>query len=194
MSKPEPKLKPAGAGLPFIERNLLRHVYVPMALNCISWERARRRFMAETEKSLAVYQSIPPELHGEKILIKRLGGLEDSSRYWSADMTLEHMILVAKGMVNVIATLDKEQYLVFDVRIAAFKPKESHTTSLAAQFISAMQDCADKLAKVSNHHSIATHIHPWFGKMNTHGWHTLLAMHQKIHRQQLELIRAGLGK
>ncbi len=192
--KQKPKLKPPGAGLPFIEQKVLRYLCFPVSLQCTSWERARERFLEETATCLEIYKNLPPEFANEKVLIKRLGGLEDSSRYWSASMTLEHMVSVAKGMTNVIRTLDKEQRLIYDMRITQFKPKEEHQGCLAGYFSSNMQECAEQLAGIKNHNSKARHKHPWFGPLNTHGWHTLLALHQKIHRHQLEHIRDGLNK
>ena len=188
----EPKLKPAGSGLPFLERQALRLLCVPISLQCTSWNRSRQRFIDEAAACLEIYRQLPPEKCSQKVLIKRLGGFEDSSRYWSPSMVLEHMVLVAKAMTNIIVTLDREQYLVFDARITQFKPKENHEACLAGFFDTSMRECAERLQHVNNRNSRATHAHPWFGKLNAHGWHTVLALHQKIHRQQLELIRDAL--
>jgi hypothetical protein len=32
------------------------------------------------------------------------------------------------------------------------------------------------------------HLHPWFGALNAKQWHSLAAMHQGIHRRQIEFI------
>ena len=42
---------------------------------------------------------------GRRVLIRRPPGLEDSSRYWSAFMTLEHLRIVHREMVRIIDAL-----------------------------------------------------------------------------------------
>jgi hypothetical protein len=184
-----PRLKPEGAGLPLVERLLLRHVLMPLRLRTTTWQAAQEQFHRETETVLDIYKNrIPPEYCGQKFLIKRLMGLEDSSRYWSPTMVLDHMALVARGMTSVITTLAREQYLIFDVQIAAFKPKEDTTGCYADTFAKMMRDCEESLSTITHHHSKTRHAHPWFGMLNANEWHTLLATHHAIHRRQLQEI------
>ncbi len=36
-------------------------------------------------------------------------------------------------------------------------------------------------------------FHPWFGPLDAHRWHCLLAFHQGIHRKQIQAVHRGLG-
>lgn len=185
----EPALKQAGTGLPKLEGFLLRHILIPLKLNSTSWQASKALLAKETDLTLSLYNHhIPGELYGEKVLIKRLRGLEEASCYWSPNMVLQHMALVARGMTNVIATLSREQYLIFDVQIGAFKPKEGTQESYAATFEKIMTECDEVLNNITHTRTKARHLHPWFGMLNAHEWYGLLAVHQQIHRKQLEEI------
>jgi hypothetical protein len=36
------------------------------------------------------------------------------------------------------------------------------------------------------------HVHPWFGALSARQWHALAALHNRIHRTQIERILLGL--
>jgi len=44
--------------------------------------------------------------------------------------------------------------------------------------------------EVADRNSRTTLRHPWFGEMNAHQWHCLAAMHQSVHRKQMQRILA----
>ncbi len=188
----EPKLQQPGAGLPFFEGLFLKHIFMPVTLKIMPWDESQKMLVEQTEKILGLYQSITPENRSKKVLIPRLMGLEDSSRYWSANMTLEHVIIVTKAMTNVMLMLNAEKTVSGVISTADVKPKGLSDDDMKGEFWQAMHDCADQVRSIKNRNSIATHDHPWFGPLNTHGWHTLLPVHHNIHRRQLEKIIQGL--
>jgi hypothetical protein len=188
----EPKLQKPGAGLPLFEGLFLKHIFMPVTLKIMPWDESHTMFLAQTEKILGLYQAINPQDRAKKILIPRLMGLEDSSRYWSANMTLEHIMIVTKGMTDIILSLDAEKTVPGVISTADVKPKGLSDDDLRSDFWQLMHDCAEQVGKIKNRNSTATHDHPWFGPLNTHGWHSLLPVHHNIHRRQLEKIIAGL--
>ena len=83
-----PALEAPGAGLPWYELAVAKRALFPLRCAQLGWAGASRLFQAEGERVLALLALIPPERQAERILIDRLPGMEDSSRYWSAAMTV----------------------------------------------------------------------------------------------------------
>ncbi|MBX3389322.1 MAG: hypothetical protein KF691_07680 [Phycisphaeraceae bacterium] len=52
-----------------------------------------------------MYESLSAGAAAERVLIPRLRGLEDSSRYWSVWMMLDHLRIVNSQVAMVIASL-----------------------------------------------------------------------------------------
>lgn len=155
----------------------------------MSWDESQTMFLEQVDKVIGLYQTIKPEDKTKKILIPRLMGLEDSSRYWSANMTLEHIMIVTHGMTNIIETLGAERTLTTSISMADLKPQEHSDDDMVSNFWELMHQCANRVGEIfQNRNSTATYPHPWFGPLNTHGWHTLLPLHTSVHRRQLEKI------
>lgn len=189
----EPQLQKPGAGLPYFENLFLKHIFMPVTLKIMPWHESQKMFSEQTEKILGLYQSIKPEDRTKKVLIPRLMGLEDSSRYWSANMTLEHIMMVTLGMVNIIEALGAEKTLTSVVNTANVKPKGVSDEDMVSHFWEDMHTYAERVGDdFKNKNSVTTHAHPWFGPLNTHGWHSLLPIHHNTHRRQLEKIIQGL--
>src|SRR5688500_9049812 len=104
-TKPAPVLQPPGAGLPWLERMVAKYVIFPRACRRLTWATAARLFQEEGAKILAIWDAMPPARLTERVLIRRLRGLEDSSRYWSAAMTVEHLNIVGPGIRAAVAML-----------------------------------------------------------------------------------------
>lgn len=102
-------------------------------------------------------------------------------------------MIVTKGMAQIVMNLADETKPDFAVNTAHVKPQGGHADSLADAFIALSEKYAALMDGIANRSSHATHAHPWFGEMNSHGWHTLMAVHHKIHRRQLKEIVKGLG-
>lgn len=190
----EPQLQPPGVGVPLIESFFLRYMFMPAVSKITTWDEAHKLFLEQTDKIIGIYQTIKPEHRAEKVLIPRLMGLEDSSRYWSANMTLEHVMIVTQGVANIIESLGQEKIPQYEVRTADVKPRGGFDDDMIPSFWEMMHDCADRIgAAFQNRNSEAALVHPWFGPLNTHGWHCLLGIHSGIHRRQLQKIAIRLG-
>jgi hypothetical protein len=161
---------------------------MPILLRIVPWEDAHEQFVQETAKVVKLYNDIPQDMRTKRVLIPKLMGLEDSSRYWSADMVLDHMMIVSRGMSTIIHALDKEQKLMFEVKTADVKPRLTHDTQILPVFEEKAKECLSLLKSIQNKKSKTKHNHPWFGALDTQGWNILMAVHQKIHRRQMEKI------
>lgn len=183
-----------GAGLPFLEWAIVRYVLIPRAARKLSWAGAAGLYRREGEKILALWEATDPDRLGERTLIPRLRGIEDSSRDWSVAMTVEHlcivgeMIVATAGALRAGAVPPVPAVGTADVKpLGIATPSETHARFLAllaaaAELGAQPEPTADELR--------ARFPHPWFGLINAHRWHCVNAIHQRLHRQQVESIRA----
>jgi hypothetical protein len=188
-----PKLQPPGAGLPWWQLLAARYVLFPLAVRKLTWESASRLFQKEGQKVLALWETFPPSRLTERVLVPRLRGIEDSSRYWSAAMTVEHLNIVGFGILELIAGLRVGRTPARAPRVQDVKPRgEQPPGEVRAEFSRLLTQAAG-----TREQPIAPGVglraqHPWFGPMDAFRWHCLLGIHQRIHRGQLEAIHARL--
>src|SRR6516225_795328 len=102
----EPKLAPPGAGLPKVELFMARAIFAWRGRKSTR-DGVNVRFQRERHAVRSLACSVDPEAAAQRVLIRRLRGMEDSSRYWSVWMTLEHLRLVHESVNRVIASLAK---------------------------------------------------------------------------------------
>jgi len=187
----EPKLAPPGAGLPKVE------LYIARLLFALRRRRGSRdsfnaRFEQERGKIRELLRSCDAESGARRVLIERPRGLEDSSRYWSVWMTLDHLRIVHGSITRVIGALAGGKVPGGAASTAAVKPSPQATMAVVAEY---EQSCDDLLAAVRAVPDLNTSLrypHPWFGPLNAAGWHALAAGHIAIHRVQIGRILQGL--
>ena len=190
----EPKLRPPGAGLPPVERLVAKYLVVPWTLRELDWPTAAARFQAEGAAVLALFDATPAGQQTRPVLIRRLQGLEDSSRYWSAAMTVEHLVIVGTGIRKLIDGLragvaPDRPTRVEDVKPTGLVPPAEVRARFAALLAEAAADGRPPVPRGAG----PKHAHPWFGPFDAAQWHAMNAVHQGIHRKQLGSIRAGLS-
>ena len=187
----EPELDKPEAGLPLVELAVAKYIMFPMLRNLTSKEKAIDVFAEETERIIALIAELKPDLLTERRLIPRLKGLEDSSRYWSVAMTIEHLVIVGGGIAQVIVDLSKNGGSKRPPRgTADVKPNPDVDAQKIINKFKQMSDAFIAEMKPLNVGAFpsATFLHPWFGQLNAHSWLTLAGMHQRIHRKQIEKI------
>jgi hypothetical protein len=185
-------LAPPGAGLPPIEAWVSRHIMFPLMSRLLSWEKAAALFQREGERILALAEPLPMEVLQRPVLIRRVTGIEDSSRNWSPAMVLEHLIITGRGMTRAIVELSHGRKPPGEVNIAAVKPAGGRGREIIGEYRTLLTEAGRTLAtEVGDRASPARHVHPWFGGITARQWCVLAAMHQRIHRRQLERILAG---
>ncbi len=133
-----------------------------------------------------------PARRGEQVLIPRLSGLEDSSRFWSVWMTLEHLRITNSVFAMVITSLAQGKVPQKQASTADVKPRSDVTAEVEAAFEASCDQLLAAVAAVPELKTAARYPHPWFGPLDAAGWHALTATHMGIHRQQIAKIIAEL--
>ncbi len=186
----EPKLAAPGAGLPAIELFIARALFALRRTtgNRDSFTATFRDERTAIEKR---YRSCDTESAARRVLIRRLPGLEDSSRYWSVWMTLDHLRIVHQSIATVIGSLVKGVVPALASSTARVKPSPAANASVVAEY---EKSCDALLATVAAAPDLKTRMrfaHPWFGPLDASGWHALAGAHIRIHRAQIDRIVTG---
>jgi hypothetical protein len=188
-----PKLAAPGAGLPKIER-FFANLMIHWKSKRTSREAATATFAQEREAILRLLATTPADQLGTPVLIKRLPGLEDSSRYWSVLMTVDHLRIVNDQIKGVIASLCAGQVQPGAASTAAVKPSDAVDTSVIVAFEQTCREFENTVAAQGDLKTEARFAHPWFGPMDAAGWHFMAGFHMSLHRKQMALILAGLNR
>jgi uncharacterized damage-inducible protein DinB len=149
------------------------------------------RFQQERQAIRALLASCDPTRRGEQVLIPRLRGLEDSSRFWSVWMTLDHLRITNSVFATVITSLAHGRVPSKQARTADVKPQSDVTAEVEAAFEASCEAMIDAVAAVPNLKTAARYSHPWFGPLDAAGWLALSAAHMSIHRRQIAKIIAA---
>ena len=115
------KLQPPGAGLPTSELAYLRIVF-RFACIVTSQNAAMWRFKLERDKIVSLARSVAAIQGTVRVLINRIAGIEDSSRYGSVFMVLDHLRIVDEGITRIVEELTNDRPFAREVRIQDVKP------------------------------------------------------------------------
>jgi len=109
--------------------------------------------------------------------------LEDSSRFWSVNMVLEHLVTVNLGTYEIVELLSQEISIDRVLGTAKVKPFKNinHTQSL----IDFEKSYSQMIMKNSKQVSKMTKEHPWFGAFKNTSWHAFIGLHNKVHKKQI---------
>ncbi len=180
-------LQKPGAGLPWWELAVARVLF---RTKCRFGHASR--FVAEFQRECLLIAALLENREENElrmpVLIRRLRGLEDSSRNWSAWMTLEHLRIVHEAMAGVLRALAAGQRPPGQASTAAVKPGRELDASVRQKFEQSCDDLMACVAAISEFRTTITYPHPWFGEMDAHAWLALAAGHMGIHRRQLQAI------
>jgi hypothetical protein len=69
------------------------------------------------------------------VLIDRVVGLEDSSRYWTLFMVLDHLRIVDEGISQIIKTLTDDRLFGQEIRIQDLKPCLQSDSDMINRFL-----------------------------------------------------------
>lgn len=190
-----PKLAPPGAGIPLSHRLLMTYVVRPLMADRSDWDKNARMFRHLTEKIETELAGMTDAQLSRRVLVPSQIGLEDSSRFWSVAMALEHLVIVGSKIEMLIGELAEERVPPqAKVDTAAVKPLGEMLAEQAVREFRAWAHGAEKrvLAKSQARKSKAFLVHPWFGPFNSLCWQWLLAQHHAIHLKQIRKIKNGL--
>jgi hypothetical protein len=123
------------------------------------------------------------------VLIQRLRGLEDSSRYWSPEMVLEHLVITGELFTDYVVALSNDRSITDHRGIADIKPRGGLGKAVIARFVAVHDGLSARLrAETGPFRSGPTHAHAWFGKLTAEDWLSLTALHLALHAQQWKAI------
>ena len=186
-----PRLQAPGAGLPWFER--------AVASVMLGWKarRATREgnaalFARERDTILELARACDPQNAAKRVLIPRPRGLEDSSRYWSVYMTLDHLRIINEGTGRLIRLLGEGKTPGRVTGTADVKPDPAADAQMVGAFEAAcarFERCVDAVAELR---TPLRWPHPWFGPLDAADWHFFTAFHMGLHRRQIEAILRGL--
>jgi hypothetical protein len=189
---PTPSLAPPGAGLPAIELFIARRLFA-LKRKLRTREDFTATFEREREAVAGWVSRCPVEKRGERVLVPRLRGLEDSSRFWSVWMTLDHLRITNLVFARVIQSLADGRVPPGRASTADVKPDPGVTAQVEADYEASCDGLLQTVAGIRDLRSAAQFAHPWFGPLDAAGWHALAALHMGIHRAQLGRILSSLA-
>ena len=189
----QPQLELPGAGLPAFELAWLRIMF-RCACKVISLHTGLKWFQFEARKIVALAGRVSAAQAAVPVLIDRVVGIEDSSRYWSVFMVLDHLRIVDEGITQIIETLTDNRLFGQEVLIQDVKPSPQSGPDTIDRFLKAVGSYESTVIRLGQLGYHVRHPHPWFGPMTAHDWHCLAAIHHWVHRRQLERIVGKLGR
>jgi len=190
MIQPPPvSLEKPGAGLPVLELLFARHLMMPFLSRTRSWDESYRRFLGSGEKILEYTSDLNKGKMERQVLIPRLPGLEDSSRFWSVAMTLEHLTIAGNTTSGIIVELSHDRIPPLRLEITQVKPFANDANESRRAFQAMLKTASTRLLReVKNRSSKARLRHPWFGPITAREWNCLIAFHQDLHFRQIRQI------
>jgi hypothetical protein len=159
-----------------------------------SREEAAAMFSRERSAILELLRGKEESQLSERVLVKRLPGLEDSSRYWSLLMVVDHLRIVNDQITGVISRLTTGTLPEQAADIAKVKPSGSVGPEVIAEFEKGCAHFTDTIADAGDLKTALKFAHPWFGPMDAAAWHFMTGFHMQLHRKQMELILATMSK
>lgn len=189
----QPHLEKPGAGLPFLEALIARWYVGPFQSRKNDAHKNLRLFSMAGARILKEAASVPEDKRDQKVLVPRMKGVEDSSRFWCVNEVLEHLMITGEGMRMVIKALADGKTTDYVVRIENFKPKGKYQGGDAKpDFKKFLDETVKDLEPLKIEDKGLTHLHPWLGHFNALQWTWLLAGHSGLHLAQLQAIKKGL--
>ena len=182
-----PSLAAPGAGLPTPELWIarLRFKWLRRSSSRADLE---GRFESERARVLQLGRSVSEDDGSRQVLIRRLRGLEDSSRHWSVFMVVEHLRIVNVAVAELVSALGQGEVPSGKVSTADVKPALGIGPEVLEVFDQSCEALVNAFLPFPDLETGVRHDHPWFGRLDMAGWLALSAIHMAIHRKQIERI------
>ena len=161
------------------ERNLLR---------LFRWETRKLDRLLEADESYDVFQVIK---------IPRVIGVSESTRNWSVLMVIDHLCLVIEDCRKAIVSLSDGVEPRGEIDLSLYAPNPDVGFEVLGRFEQTTQgfclDIQTAMKRETVFSGPARFSHPCFGSMNAKNWLAFAALHQAIHRRQVQKIIVMLG-
>jgi hypothetical protein len=189
-----PKLAPPGAGVPLPQKLMMRFYIGPFIAGRAKWVASEQAFHKMNDRILKEIEGLTEKQLATKILVPSQIGLEDSSRYWSIAMVLEHIVIVGEAITSGITLLSSGKVPPVKVDLAAVKPLGELPVQTSVMNFKkfATDDFKNFLQQVKDKDSKLTFHHPWFGPFKASQWFWLLGTHGAVHLKQIREIKKRL--
>lgn len=161
------------------ERNLLRF-----------FRRETRKLnrLLEADESYDVFQVIK---------IPRVIGVSEANRNWSVLMVIEHLCLVIEDCRKAIVALSDGVEPRGEIDLSLYAPSTSVGFDVIDRFEHQVSCFCEDIQTVMKREGALSggsrFSHPCFGSMNAKKWLAFAALHQAIHRRQVQKIIVMLG-
>lgn len=150
-------------------------------------------FRAEAHRALDLARGLPEAEGVRPVRIRRFPGIEDSSRHWSVYMTLDHLVMVNTAITALIHAICSDRHHGIEIRLEDVEPHHNAGPDRVAALESLVERYAHQIDCLGVLRSRSRHAHPWFGPLTARQWHALAAVHNRMHRMQIERIVRRLG-
>ena len=155
------------------------------------WESAQTAIARVSSRLAKEAMAMDDATFARCVLIKRLRGLEDSSRYWSPEMVLEHLVITGELFTDYVMALSHGRPVTDQRGIADIKPRGGLGRAVVARFVEVHEAIPVRLAAEAGPlRDGPSHPHVWFGKLTAADWLSLTALHLGLHAKQWRAIRA----
>ncbi|MCW1915335.1 DinB family protein [Luteolibacter sp. GHJ8] len=183
-------LEKPGAGLPEAERRVVRMGLVRYAASH-DRDAALADFLSGAGAILELVTGLDEARLRRRVLVERVPGMEDSSRYWSPGMIVQHLAIVDRGVLMLVHGLLVGKLPGQSRGPADVKPSPDAGPESLDLFRDTTASWAKFLGKAESLCGTIQHPHPWFGPLDAHHWFCVAVQHHEIHRMQLEAVLAS---
>lgn len=187
----KPRRDPPGADIPAHERWLIG-VGVRTAANFFTKDRLTELFRLEAERAITLARSIDEEQGRRRVPVGRFFGSEGSSSHWSVYMTLEHLVIVNSAIAATLPRLFSGLDVSDSVRVEELSPVPEAGPEQLEDLAHVVERYTDMVDKLGNLSAGSRYPHPWYGELSAAQWHALAAVHNSVHRRQVQRILRAL--
>lgn len=189
------KLQKPGAGVPWYQKLLFQYIIAPFIAGRTDWVVSEQNFHKINGRILKEIETLSEKQLTTKVLVAPITGLEDSSRFWSIAMTLEHLLIVGELMMSAITQMTDGKTPQSTVSTADVKPtgqiKTSEVTEEFKLFVT--EDYKKFYLNLKDKNSLIKFKHPWFGMLTAKQWFWVLSTHHAVHLKQIREIKKNLS-
>lgn len=187
MSDDNDWLAAPGAGIPWLERNLIG-AGIKLAAQVASKDRLTALFRAEAQRAIDTARLLSEANGRRRVLVPRVLGIEDNSRNWSVYMVLEHLVIVNSAIAATLPRLYAGRGVSTEVRADEVNPVTEAGPEQMDDLAKLVERYTDMVEKLGNLRAGIAHPHPWYGPLSAAQWHALAVVHNSVHRRHIEHI------
>ncbi|MBK1709625.1 DinB family protein [Marichromatium gracile] len=151
-----------------------------------------RLFRREAEQACAIAAGLD-EVQGRRaVRIRRVAGLEPGGRDWSVYMVLDHLVMVNTAVTALVHALCVSQGHSVEIAPADVTPHLDAGPDRIDALRASVERHAEVIERLGVLNGREPYPHPWFGPLSARQWHALAALHNRIHRVQIQRIARRL--